>query len=314
MDTTSLFFQAFVYLCAAVVSVPIARRLGLGSVLGYLLAGVAIGPFGLGLVGREGQDVLHFAEFGVVMMLFLIGLELEPAKLWALRGALLGMGGLQVLGTSALLATSSAAAAGAASGWSWIGLLKGSAAKILLSCVTGAVLGVAVTLPVALTSRTSSTPEPVPSAAVRAGSGAPAPAPLRAAPESEPQASPVAVPIPTSVAVASSKPRTLGAEAELLLQAQRALGSGDAERALTLLDEHQRRHRDGALAQERAASRVLALCAAGRVVAARVEGAAFVRDAPGSPLVPRVRRSCAFAAPSSRAAFEPLTESARAGQ
>lgn len=104
MDTQGLFFQAFVYLCAAVVSVPIAKRLGLGSVLGYLLAGVAIGPFVLGLVGGDGQDVLHFAEFGVVMMLFLIGLELEPARLWALRGALLGMGGLQVLATSSALA------------------------------------------------------------------------------------------------------------------------------------------------------------------------------------------------------------------
>jgi len=101
---TGFFFQAFVYLCAAVVAVPIARRLGLGSVLGYLIAGAAIGPFALGLVGREGEDVLHFAEFGVVMMLFLIGLELEPGKLWAMRGSLLGMGGLQVGVTSVLLA------------------------------------------------------------------------------------------------------------------------------------------------------------------------------------------------------------------
>jgi monovalent cation:proton antiporter-2 (CPA2) family protein len=103
MDAHGLFVQAFVYLAAAVVSVPIARRLGLGSVLGYLIAGVAIGPFGLGLVGREGAGVLHFAEFGVVLMLFLIGLELSPAELWRLRGALLGLGGLQVLGTAAVL-------------------------------------------------------------------------------------------------------------------------------------------------------------------------------------------------------------------
>ncbi|RIL06086.1 MAG: potassium transporter [Proteobacteria bacterium] len=97
---TGFFFQALVYLCAAVVAVPIARRLGLGSVLGYLLAGAAIGPFALGLVGREGADVLHFAEVGVVMMLFLIGLELEAVRLWALRGALLGLGGIQVVATS----------------------------------------------------------------------------------------------------------------------------------------------------------------------------------------------------------------------
>ena len=71
---------AFVYLASAVVGVPIAKRLGLGSVLGYLLAGVVIGPHVVGLVGREGKDVMHFAEFGVVMMLFLVGLELRPAE------------------------------------------------------------------------------------------------------------------------------------------------------------------------------------------------------------------------------------------
>jgi len=88
--------QAFVYLTAAVIAVPIAKRFGLGTVLGYLLAGVAIGPFGLGLVGAEGEDLMHFAEFGVVMMLFVIGLELEPALLWRLRKSILGLGGLQV--------------------------------------------------------------------------------------------------------------------------------------------------------------------------------------------------------------------------
>ncbi|MGD8868316.1 MAG: monovalent cation:proton antiporter-2 (CPA2) family protein [Gemmatimonadales bacterium] len=98
-----IFFQAFVYLSAAVVSVPIAKRLGLGSVLGYLIAGMVIGPFGLGLIGEEGGDVMHFAEFGVVMMLFLIGLELRPSLLWRLRGPILGMGGLQVGVTAALI-------------------------------------------------------------------------------------------------------------------------------------------------------------------------------------------------------------------
>lgn len=92
--------QAFVYLTAAVVSVPIAKRLGLGSVLGYLLAGAAIGPFALGFVHGDGGGVMHYAEFGVVMMLFLIGLELRPARLWELRGPVLGLGGLQVLGTA----------------------------------------------------------------------------------------------------------------------------------------------------------------------------------------------------------------------
>lgn len=95
--------QAFVYLMAAVISVPIAKRLGLGSVLGYLLAGVAIGPFAVGLVGEEGQSVMHFAEFGVVMMLFLVGLELEPRLLWRLRVPILGLGGAQVLLTAAVI-------------------------------------------------------------------------------------------------------------------------------------------------------------------------------------------------------------------
>lgn len=97
------FYQASVYLAAAVIAVPIAARLGLGSVLGYLAAGILIGPV-LGLVGAETKDLQHFAEFGVVMMLFLIGLELEPRALWDMRHRLLGLGGLQVvLSTGALM-------------------------------------------------------------------------------------------------------------------------------------------------------------------------------------------------------------------
>jgi monovalent cation:proton antiporter-2 (CPA2) family protein len=96
VDTSSFLFQAFVYLSAAVVSVPIAKRLGLGSVLGYLFAGIIIGPFVFKFVGMETETVLHFAEFGVVLMLFLIGLELQPPRLWKLRGPILGLGGLQV--------------------------------------------------------------------------------------------------------------------------------------------------------------------------------------------------------------------------
>ena len=102
------FFQVFVYLLAAVISVPLAKRLGLGSVLGYLLAGIVIGPFGLRLVGSAHGDVMHIAEFGVVMMLFVIGMELRPAVLWKLRGPIVGLGGAQMLGTAgaaAVLAT-----------------------------------------------------------------------------------------------------------------------------------------------------------------------------------------------------------------
>ncbi len=95
-------FQATIYLATAVIAVPIAARLGLGSVLGYLAAGILIGPV-TGLVGSETQDLQHFAEFGVVMMLFLIGLELEPRALWDMRHRLLGLGGLQVVLSSAAL-------------------------------------------------------------------------------------------------------------------------------------------------------------------------------------------------------------------
>jgi len=104
MHNQDFFNQAFVYLMAAVVSVPLAKKLGLGSVLGYLLAGIAIGPFALGMIGQDGTDIMHFAEFGVVMMLFLIGLELKPSLLWKMRGSIFGLGGLQVLVTTIVIA------------------------------------------------------------------------------------------------------------------------------------------------------------------------------------------------------------------
>ena len=95
--------SAFVYLCAAVVAVPIAKRLGLGSVLGYLIAGIVIGPVLHLVAGSETEELQQFAELGVVLMLFLIGLELQPRMLWQMRAQLLGLGGLQVLGTAAAL-------------------------------------------------------------------------------------------------------------------------------------------------------------------------------------------------------------------
>jgi monovalent cation:proton antiporter-2 (CPA2) family protein len=95
-------YQAFIYLLAAIVAVPLAKRLGLGSVIGYLLAGAVIGPYALRFV-EGGGDVMHFAEFGVVMMLFVIGLELRPALLWQMRRPILGLGGLQVLGTAVVV-------------------------------------------------------------------------------------------------------------------------------------------------------------------------------------------------------------------
>ena len=99
---TGYFIQAFIYLIAAVIIVPFAKRLGLGSVLGYLIAGVIIGPV-TGIVGQETTTIQHFAEFGVVMMLFLVGMELEPRKLWDMRNRLLGLGGLQVTVTTLII-------------------------------------------------------------------------------------------------------------------------------------------------------------------------------------------------------------------
>ena len=104
MNSQDFLFQAFIYLVAAVVSVPIAKRLGLGSVLGYLIAGVLIGPHVLRLVGDNGNDVRHVAEFGVVLMLFLVGLELRPNLLWKLRGPIMGAGGLQLVATTIVFA------------------------------------------------------------------------------------------------------------------------------------------------------------------------------------------------------------------
>ena len=92
----------FLYLGAAVLAVPIAKALGLGAIIGYLAAGIAIGPWGLALVSNV-QDILHFAEFGVVLMLFLVGLELQPSRLWSLRRPIFGLGSAQVLGCAAAL-------------------------------------------------------------------------------------------------------------------------------------------------------------------------------------------------------------------
>jgi len=98
----SLLTNALVYLAAAVVAVPLSKRLGMGTVLGYLAAGILIGPYGLKLIANV-EDALHFAEFGVVLLLFLIGLELEPDRLWALRRPIFGWGGAQVIVVAAAL-------------------------------------------------------------------------------------------------------------------------------------------------------------------------------------------------------------------
>ena len=112
-----ILLEASIYLAAAVLVVPLAVRFGLGSVLGYLAAGILVGPV-FGFAGADTADLQHFAEFGVVLMLFLIGLELEPRTLWDMRDRLIGMGGAQVGGGAGdagrLLGSHRRAVAGAA--------------------------------------------------------------------------------------------------------------------------------------------------------------------------------------------------------
>ena len=91
--------QAFIFLFSAVICVPISKKLGMGSVLGYLVAGVLIGPYVLKFVGNDGTDIMHATEFGVVMMLFLVGLELDPKEFWKMKNKIINLGGMQVLGT-----------------------------------------------------------------------------------------------------------------------------------------------------------------------------------------------------------------------
>jgi len=114
MPLEELLTGAFVYLAAAVVAAPLFARLGLGSVLGYLAAGIVLGPSVLGLTG-EATDVMSFAEFGVTVMLFLVGLELQPEKLWELRKPIFGLGSLQVVLTAAAIGGAALLA-----GFSWL--------------------------------------------------------------------------------------------------------------------------------------------------------------------------------------------------
>lgn len=123
----NLLLNVFIFLAAASIMVPIASRFKLGSVLGYLTVGILIGPFGFKLIGNA-QQIMHFAEFGVIMMLFLIGLEMEPNMLWKLRKLIVGMGSLQVL-----LTTCTLTAIGLYLGYPWEATLAVSMALALSS-------------------------------------------------------------------------------------------------------------------------------------------------------------------------------------
>ncbi|WP_318457896.1 glutathione-regulated potassium-efflux system protein KefB [Photobacterium leiognathi] len=101
--TNDFLVLSVVFLSAAIIAVPLAQKLGLGSVLGYLIAGIIIGPWGLALIS-DVDAILHFSEFGVVLLLFLIGLELNPKKLWQMRKPILGLGGSQVVITTIVIA------------------------------------------------------------------------------------------------------------------------------------------------------------------------------------------------------------------
>ncbi len=108
----ALFFNAFIYLAAATIAAPLGRRFGIGAVLGYLVIGAIIGPAVLGLTGQHSEEVLHFAEFGVVLMLFVIGLELDLGKLWRMRTSIFGLGGLQLTLSAIALALAAGLIAG----------------------------------------------------------------------------------------------------------------------------------------------------------------------------------------------------------
>jgi glutathione-regulated potassium-efflux system ancillary protein KefC len=130
-EHSSWLLSSLVYLGAAVTAVPLARALGLSSIVGYLAAGIAIGPWGLGLVS-DAQAMLHFAEFGVVLMLFLVGLELEPRRLWSLRRPIFGWGSVQLFGSAALMVT-----IGVAFGLRWQLALVGALGLALSSTAIG---------------------------------------------------------------------------------------------------------------------------------------------------------------------------------
>ena len=104
MEGQTLLTAGVIYLVAAVLIVPVAARLGIGAVLGYLVAGIAIGPWGLGFIS-DVEEILHFSELGVVFLMFIIGLELNPSKLWSLRRSIFGVGAAQVIFSAAILGT-----------------------------------------------------------------------------------------------------------------------------------------------------------------------------------------------------------------
>lgn len=128
--------NSFIYLSAAVIAVPLSQALGLGSIIGYLVAGIAIGPWGLGLVSNV-TDILHFAEFGVVLMLFLVGLELEPKRLWSMRRPIFGWGSAQVIGCAAALS-----GVAMAFGYDWrVALIAGLGLSLSSTAIALQVLG-----------------------------------------------------------------------------------------------------------------------------------------------------------------------------
>ena len=154
MESAGWLTASLIYLGAAVAAVPIAQYLGLGSIIGYLAAGILIGPWGLKLV-TDPQAILDFAQFGVVLMLFLVGLELEPRRLWALRRPIFGWGTVQLVGSTALLAAGAialgvdwriaiAAGLGLAMSSTAIGLLEMSRRNLLPTTAGQSVLSVSL--------------------------------------------------------------------------------------------------------------------------------------------------------------------------
>lgn len=201
----------------------------------------------------------------------------------------LGSGAATALGSAAATHTALAATPAVATG---LGALT---AHVIAPALVGMALGTAVAGPVLLRDRSPERPSASARVVTSASVSPPVPRSVPEPPVPAPTSS-SADPLP-SVLPSPDPPDNLQSETDLLVRAQRELSSGRADSALELLDEHERRFPRGSLAQERAAARVFSLCRAGRPLEARAHAERFLRTAPASPVAPRIRRSCAFAAP-----------------
>ena len=144
MEGSDLLTAGVLFLFAAVAAVPLASRLGIGPVLGYLLAGIAIGPWGLGFIS-DVDEILHFSELGVVFLMFIIGLELNPAKLWQLRRSIFGVGAALTFLLMLFFSPRNSPSFFAQPGWQLLGGVLGPVYVVILTIATPTI-GIALTM------------------------------------------------------------------------------------------------------------------------------------------------------------------------